>query len=118
MLPDCIVAGMSVEEFWHSYPCELTPYFEAQKRRRLLEDDRDYICGLYTFEAVSVAVSNALRGKHGKVHEYRKQPILREWEEKNRPLTEEEKQRQREMFVEQLKLMQTNFELAHKKAEE
>lgn len=109
---------MTAEEFWHSYPCEIEPYFEAQKKRRLMEDERDYICGLYTYEAVTVSLSNAFRGKNGKIHKYREKPILVEWEENNRPLTEEELQKQREMFVERLKLMQTNFELAHQEAEE
>lgn len=115
LLPDCIAVGMTASEFWNSYPCEVEPYFKAYKKRRLMEDERDYLCGIYTYEAVAIAVSNCFKDKKHKALEYRKKPILHEIEERNRPLSEEEKQRQRELFVEQLKLMQTNFELTHKK---
>lgn len=81
----------------------------------MMEDERDYLCGIYTYEAVAVAVSNCFRGKNHKALEYRKKPILHEIEERNKPLSEEELKRQREMFVESLMLMKTNFELTHKK---
>ena len=106
---------MTPEQFWHSYPCEIVPYFKAWKKKRIMQDERDYLIGIYTFEAVAVAVSNCFRGKNHKALEYRKKPILTEIEERNKPLSEAELQRQREQFVEQLMLMKTNYELTHKK---
>lgn len=46
---------------------------------------------------------------------YPEMPFTKKAEEENRVLTETEKQKQREMFVAQLLLMKSNFELTHKK---
>ena len=116
LLPECIAYGMTASEFWHSYPCEIAPYFEAHKKKRMMQDERDYVCGIYTYEAVAVAVCNAFRGKGVAPIKYRSKPLLQEIEERNKPLTEEELTKQRKMFVEQLMLLKTNFELTHDKA--
>lgn len=42
---------------------------------------------------------------------------MKELEEKNKPLSEEEMDRQRELFVAKLEAMRVNFELNHKKKE-
>lgn len=84
--------------------------------KRKMDDELAYFQGYYTYEAVAIAVGNAFRGKGQKAIEYRKKPILAEIEEKNRPMTEDEIQRQRDLFVESLKTMKTNFDLAKKKA--
>lgn len=74
-------------------------------------DEVSYLGGIYTYEAVATAVSNAFRGKGSKAIEYRKKPILEEIEEQNRPLDEEELTRQRKLFMAQLNVMKSNFEM-------
>lgn len=91
--------------------CDLRYYDEAYKIKRKMADELSYFSGLYTYEAVAIAVGNAFRGKGQKAVEYRKKPILEEIEEANRPLSEEELKRQRELFVAQLNVMKSNFEM-------
>lgn len=79
-------------------------------------DEYAYFQGIYTYEAVAKAVGNAFRGKGQKPVEYRDKPLLAEIEDRNRPLSEEELQRQRELFVASLNMMKTNFELSKKAA--
>lgn len=77
--------------------------------------EKDYMVwlqGQYTLSAVSVAVEHCLAGRKAK-SKYIKKPLLQELEEQNKPLTEEEIQRQRELFVAKLQAMKTNFELNH-----
>lgn len=47
-----------------------------------------------------------------------KNPVFREMEESKKTLSEEELQRQRELFVARLNVMKTNFELNHKKKDD
>ena len=58
------------------------------------------------------AIDRCFGGKKSKA-EYIKEPILLKTFE-NDGLTEEEKQKQRELFVAKLQVMQTNFELSKK----
>ena len=68
--------------------------------------------GMYTFEAVSLALSNSFRKKGHKAQEYRKDPYLKEW--KKKPLTEEEKIAATKKLFAQLEMMQRNFEMGKK----
>ena len=81
-----------------------------------MDDELAYFQGYYNYEAVTIALGNAFRSKGAKAIEYRKKPILAEMEEKDRPMTEDEIQKQRDLFVESLKTLKTNFDLAKKKA--
>lgn len=84
-------------------------YDKGYELRRKMQDEVSYIEGVYTFEAVSIAVGNAFRAKGQKPMEYRKKPIL--WEN-----SEESLQKQREAFVAALETMKTNFELSKQTA--
>jgi len=102
--------GVSREEFYHSTLVELRDYDEVYHKRRLIEDEKALFLGIYTFEAVSTALSNAFRGKGKKPYEYRKKSILAEYEENNRPLTEEEIKEQTDNLFAMLGNMQAKFE--------
>lgn len=104
--------GVSREEFYHSTLVELRDYDEIFHQRRLIEDERDYMCGIYTFQAVSTALANAFREKGTKPHEYRNKSIMAEMEEQRRleNPTEEEKKRQLDLLRKQLFGMQERFE--------
>ena len=118
-MPSCIAVGMTAEEFWHSYPVEIEPYFEAQKIRRRVHDEEAYFQGLYTMEALSVVLGNAFRKKNTKPIKYRETPILKEIDEKNRPISqkemEEKAQREADRIFHRLEIARFNEELAQKR---
>lgn len=72
--------------------------------------------GSYGISALTVAIDRCLNG-HKARSKYIEKPIMQELEEKNKPLSEEEMDRQRELFVAKLEAMRVNFELNHKKKE-
>lgn len=112
--------GVSREEFYHSTLVELRDYDAAYKKRRELEDERDWMCGMYTYQAVMTALANAFKGKNEMPVEYRKKSIMAEIEEQRRLLnpTEEDKKKQLDQLREMLFGMQKRFEESHKAAVE
>ena len=96
-----------------SCPKELEPFDKAHKKNIEEQDMLQHLWwGNYGLSALIVAIDRCFRGKKSKF-EYIKEPILSKTF-KNDGLTEEEKQKQRELFVAKLQVMQTNFELNKK----
>lgn len=84
---------------------------------QLKEQDRmNWYLGQYFASALDATVCNSelWRKKGSKAHQYIEKPILLQIEEQNKPLSEDELQRQRELFVAKLEVMKANFELNHK----
>lgn len=106
--------GVSWEEFWHTNPFILKQIFKGHQQKIKEQDYMAWLSNQYTLSAVSVAVEHNLAGRKSR-SKYIKKPLLQELEEKNKPMSEEELQRQRELFVAKLQVMKTNFELNHKK---
>jgi len=81
-----------------------------------MEDERDYMLGLYVRQALQSTVCNAefWRKKHTKPYQYPKEPFLHNIDIK--PLTAEEKKKRTESFFLQLETMQKNFERAKKQS--
>ena len=95
-----------------SCPKELEPYNKAHKIKIMEQDNLQHMWwGNYGISALIVAIDKCF-GKKPKA-EYIKEPILSKKIE-NDGLTEEEIQKQRELFVAKLQVMQTNFELSKK----
>lgn len=69
--------------------------------------------GNYGISALIVAIDRCFSGKKSKA-EYIKKPITQSINENKDRLSEEKLQRQRELFVAKLQVMQTNFELNKK----
>lgn len=100
-----------------SCPKELEPYNKAHKLKIEEQDDLMYTWfGNYAMSAVGTAVEHCLNGKKAR-SKYIDKPVFKKMEEANKPMTEEELQRQRELFVAKLEVMKTNFELHHKDSE-
>ena len=96
-----------------SCPKELEPYNKAHKMKMAEQDNLQYTWwGSYGISALIVAIDRCFSGKKSKA-EYIEEPILSQTL-KNDGLTEEEIQKQRELFVAKLQVMQTNFELSKK----
>ena len=96
-----------------SCPKDLYPYDKAHELQLKEQDELQHMWwGNYGISALIVAIDRCFSGKKSKA-EYIKEPILSKTFE-NDGLTEEEKQKQRELFVAKLQVMQTNFELSNK----
>lgn len=104
--------GLSVDDIDWSSPADMKPYLKMHKEELKEKDYLAWLQGQYTLSAVSVVVEHCLAGRKAK-SKYIKKPLLQELEERNEPMTEEEIQRQRELFVAKLQAMKTNFELNH-----
>lgn len=97
-----------------SCPKELEPYNLAHRKKIEEQDILQHMWwGNYGISAFIVAIDSCMNCTKAK-SEYIKKPIFEDIEERNKPLTEEELQRQRELFVAKLEVMKTNFELNHK----
>lgn len=117
MLPNALAIGVPYDVFWHLTPKKLNAFYKAFKTKQQIQDEQMWLQGQYFYIAAYAATHNAIAeafGKKGKA-KYIEKPILQEVEEKNKPLSEEELQRQRELFVAKLEVMKTNFELSHPK---
>ena len=94
-------------------PNELRAFYKAYKNKKKIKDEEMWKWwGNYGISALIVAIDKCFGGKKSNA-EYIKEPILSKTFE-NDGLTEEEKQKQRELFVAKLQVMQTNFELSKK----
>lgn len=74
--------------------------------------EQDYLAWLfnhYTLSSVSVAVEHNLAGRKAR-SKYIEKPLLQENEKKNAPMTEDEIQKQRELFIARMQAMQANFD--------
>ena len=113
-----LAMGLTKKEFFHSTPKILKAYEEAHKIK-LMEMDRVawMMCGNYVVSAVAVAVEACLAGKKAK-GKFIDRPIFERIEEEKKPLTEDEIQKQRELFVARLLVMKSNFEVNNKKDKE
>lgn len=77
-----------------------------------MEDERDYICGIYTFEAIQTVAANIFSKKGAQPIKYRDMSILAEMraQEHENNLSEEEKEERRQQLMQMLVGMQKRFE--------
>ena len=95
-----------------SCPKELEPYNEAHKRKIMEQDNLQHMWwGSYGISALIVAIDHCF-SKNPKP-KYIENPIMQDMDKEN-GMSEEELQRQRELFVAKLQVMKTNFELSKK----
>lgn len=104
--------GVSYETFWHLTPKKLEYFLKAYKTKIKMQDEQMWIMGMYIQSAVGTAVEHCLAGRKAK-SEYIDKPILKDIEERNKPLTEEEIQRQRDLFVAKMQSMKATFDANH-----
>lgn len=114
-LPSAIAIGISYFDFWQMNPRIIKVMTEGYKKKKLERDEELWRAGLYNYIAFSTAMANAF-SKHGR-HKYLEKPLLQEAYEKDKPLSEKELKKQRELFAAKLMTMQANFELSHPKKE-
>lgn len=112
-MPLALTIGIPYKTFFKLVPNELRAFYKAYKNGKKIKDEEMWMWwGNYGISALIVAIDRRFGGKKSKA-EYIKEPILSKTL-KNDGLTEEEIQKQRELFVAKLQVMQTNFELSKK----
>ena len=107
--------GISYDDFWKLTPRSLKVVAEGYKLKRQVEDEKNWLLGGYLFEAVSIALGNSFRKKNQKAKSYfevREKPYLHDL---NNEMSETQKEKNRELVLAQLHVMQTNFNLKHGK---
>lgn len=98
-----------------SCPADLEPYAKAYRMQLQQQDSQLHIMGMYVLSAVSVAIErNFSKRAKGK---YIEKPLLHEIDHKNGTMTENEIQKQRELFVARLEAMGANFRINKKRAD-
>ena len=111
MLKLALRIGVSKEEFENITPHEFELMIEAYKEQQKHANYMMWVNGIYTMSALQASVGNMFKKNNSKPYEYPKKPYdLNEKKE----LTEEELQKQRELFVAKLQVMKANFELSRK----
>lgn len=94
-----------------SCPNELLAFDRAHRNKVIEQNALMHLQGMYFSDSLRATVGNMFKKKSSKPFEYPKKPY--ELNIQNE-FTEEELQKQRELFVAKLMAMQTNFELSHK----
>lgn len=89
-----------------SCPVELKAYEKAYVIQQNNNDIENWQLGQYILASIGSAFSKKAK--------YPQKPMFQKEERQNKPLSEKELQRQRELFVAKLEVMKTNFELNHK----
>ena len=103
---------MTKQEFMKSLPIELPAFYKAYKQIRKIIDEEMWLMGQYIMSALDATVCNnsLWKGKNGTPSKYFEKPILSQHEEKkNKELTEEEKQKQVDLFFAREKARRVNW---------
>lgn len=106
-MPQCLVIGIHEEGFWNMNPSRMKPYIEADKLRLESKNYELWLQGVYFYDALSIALSNAFAGKGKKPMEYPSKPrkITRETPEEK----EERAKMEREKAVMFFKAMERRY---------
>lgn len=85
-LPQCLAIGIRAEEFWNLNIRSLRPFLKAEEIKFQQKNREMHLQGAYIYEAVSVALGNALRRQGDKVLSYCDKPyeFMKEEELKKR----------------------------------
>lgn len=106
--------GLSVENIDWSSPADMEPYLKAHIAELRERDYLAWISNQYTLSAVLVAVEHNLAGRKAK-SKYIKEPIMGQIEGQDREMSEDELQKQRELFVARLQAMKANWDIEQEK---
>ena len=87
-------------------------FFDAHRNRRRIIDEHLWLMGAYVQSAVSTSLSNAFNKKSKA--KYIDKPIMKEMEDNNKELSQEDIAKQRDLFVKRLMAMKTNYDINNK----
>lgn len=103
--PFYLAIGMSPAEYWTGDSTLVRYYRRAYLIRQENENNNAWLHGLYVYDAISTALSNALRGKGVAMKNYAKQP----YDFKNRVKSEAEKAHEVEVEQQKAAAWMENF---------
>lgn len=66
--------GMTYDQYWYGDPQMVRAFYEAHKKRQEMLNFDAWLHGLYNFEALSIALSNAFREKGQQPENYPSKP--------------------------------------------
>ena len=112
-LPYALLIGVPYDLFWHLTPKKFESFEKAYKLKRQIEDENNWCLGIYFCRSLSVALDNAFNGKNAKSR-YFEQPIFSNIEKQDQELSEEEKDRQVDLFFKQQNAMRINWKRSHR----
>lgn len=75
LCPYYMLYGMTYDEYWYGDPWRLKVYKEASMLRDRKENTMQWLMGIYTNHAVSVAIANAFRRKGSPPIKYLEKPL-------------------------------------------
>lgn len=93
--------GMSREEFWDGDISATYDYLEAQRYKDKKQNENAWLCGMYTFHALSVICANLFSKNANKSVEYPNEPYKIYLTEKEMEI---ERKKQEEQSAERAKL--------------
>ena len=108
--------GFTVDDIDWSCPSELEPYAKAHNMYLEENDSLAWRSGIYMHSAIIVALDEAFNGRNAK-SKYMEQPILSQFGNSHE-LTDEEIDRQVDLFFKQQNAMRINWKRNHRKSEE
>jgi len=111
--------GVTYQEFWSLNPRKIRVIAEGYRLSRKVKDEESWLLGGYVFEAVSVAIGNALKKRGQKAKSYFevvKEPVLSQVVTDDSGMTEHEKKKKTELLFKNLEIMAANFNLQKGKA--
>lgn len=114
-MPYYLAIGVTYERFMDSCPKELEPFEKAHEIKIEEQDYMNWLSNQYTLSAVQVAVERCLAGRKANL-EYIEKPILNQIRKEN--LTEDEKQREVDLFFARENARRVNWRKNRQKKEE
>lgn len=109
--------GFTIDDIDWSCPAELKPYEKAYNLYLEEQDTLSWELGIYFNSAIKSALDSAFNGRNAKT-EYVKEPIFSHIGEERKELSEEEKDRQVDLFFKQQNAMRINWKRSHRKNED
>lgn len=70
-----ISLGVPYEVFWYDDYCKLKYYEAAYRNKRKMENENMWLQGMYFYQAIAIALSNAFRGKGKQPQNYPDKPM-------------------------------------------
>lgn len=115
-MPNALAIGVPYDVFWHLSPKKLKAFQDAHFIKRKILDEEMWFMGQYVAMALDSTVCNNSfwKGKNGKPSKYAKKPLMADVEISKKELTEEEKQREVDLFFAREKARRVNWRRNHK----
>ena len=67
--------GMTYDQYWYGDPQMVRAFYEANRLKQELDNQTAWLNGLYVYQAVSIALSNAFREKNAQPEQYPAKPF-------------------------------------------